>query len=200
MSTLPAPTSQPPAWPHCRYGTDPATDPVGCRGIHVPGHTTCLAHLTKADRAVYLAGLASGADIDLRGTPFVRALLDTLLQALRSTTEHPLLGDARFDGATFLGGAGFGRAKFLGTAQFDGATFTGDAVFRRAEFTDTAVFGGATFTGDAQFGGATFSDNAQFDGAVRLDAQASKSAGEPTFQPARPGWTSAFSSAGPTYR
>ncbi|MFI1769969.1 pentapeptide repeat-containing protein [Streptomyces sp. NPDC020800] len=39
-------TSPPPSWPHCGQGADPGTDPIGCRGIHVPGHTMCLAHLT----------------------------------------------------------------------------------------------------------------------------------------------------------
>ncbi|MFF9870120.1 hypothetical protein ACF1G0_32865 [Streptomyces sp. NPDC013953] len=36
-------TSEPPTWPHCANGADPAADPVGCRGIHVPGRTACLA-------------------------------------------------------------------------------------------------------------------------------------------------------------
>ncbi|MFF2132434.1 pentapeptide repeat-containing protein [Streptomyces olivochromogenes] len=166
MSTLPAPASQPPTWRHCRYGTDPATDPVGCRGIHIPGHNSCLAHLTKADRAVYLADLASGADIDLRGTPFVPALLDALLKALRSTTERPLFGDAQFDEATFTGGAGFGRATFTGDARFDGATFTGTAGFGGATFLGIALFHGVTFTGDAAFTRATFTDTTDFGGAT----------------------------------
>jgi hypothetical protein len=64
-------TSEPPTWPHCAHGADPAADPVGCRGIHVPGHTACLAHLADADRDAYLAALTPGANIDHRGTTFV---------------------------------------------------------------------------------------------------------------------------------
>lgn len=65
MSTPPAT----PSWPYCAHGADPATDPVGCRGIHVPGHTACLAHLTDADRDTYLAGLTPGANVDHRAPP-----------------------------------------------------------------------------------------------------------------------------------
>lgn len=34
----------------CELGADP----IGCRGIHVPGHTACLAHVADADRDAYL--------------------------------------------------------------------------------------------------------------------------------------------------
>ncbi|MFJ8188034.1 hypothetical protein [Streptomyces sp. NPDC096105] len=91
------PPSTPPSWPHCGYGTT-AEDPVGCRGIHVPGHTACLAHLDEADRDAYLAGLAPGADIDHRDTIFTEDLLIRLLGALRDpATGHPRLGTAEFD-------------------------------------------------------------------------------------------------------
>lgn len=84
-------TSQPPAWPHCAHGAAPA-DPVGCRGIHVPGYTECLAHLAGADRNARLAGLTPGASIDHRGTTFTESLLIALLNALRdSATGHPRL-------------------------------------------------------------------------------------------------------------
>ncbi|MEU6541615.1 hypothetical protein [Streptomyces sp. NPDC047000] len=49
-------THQPPSWSYCGHGADPATDPVGCRGIHVPGHTACLAHLADADRTETFIG------------------------------------------------------------------------------------------------------------------------------------------------
>jgi hypothetical protein len=68
-------TPLPPPYPHCGHGADPATDPVGCRGTHVPGHTVCLAHLTDTERTAYLTGLAPSADIDHRGTPFTQGLL-----------------------------------------------------------------------------------------------------------------------------
>lgn len=61
-------TAEPPTWPHCAHGAGPAVDPAGCRGIHVPGRTACLAHLADADRDDHLAGLTPGASIDHRGT------------------------------------------------------------------------------------------------------------------------------------
>ncbi|MFJ8540805.1 pentapeptide repeat-containing protein, partial [Streptomyces sp. NPDC093586] len=102
-----------PDWPYCAHGADPATDPLGCRGIHVPGHTECLAHLADTDRDAYLAGLAPGADIDHRGTPFTEPLLNALLNALRdSATGNPRFGLAGFESATFQGTAEFGSVTF----------------------------------------------------------------------------------------
>ncbi|WP_237725543.1 pentapeptide repeat-containing protein, partial [Streptomyces sp. W007] len=132
------PSLTPPDWPHCGHGTTPE-DPVGCCGIHVPGHTLCLAHLAEPDRDTYLADLAPGTDIDHRGTPFTEPLLDSLLNSLRDpATRHPRLGKARFDSATFTG-----------DARFDSATFTDHASFDSATFTDHARFDSATVTGDA---------------------------------------------------
>ncbi|MFT9478776.1 pentapeptide repeat-containing protein [Streptomyces sp. Mo3] len=184
MSTPQAVPSAPP-WPYCEHGADPATDPIGCRGIHVPGHRACLAHLTDSARDTYLVGLVPGADIDHRGTLFTEDLLDRFLHALRDpTTEKPHLGDARFGGAQFSGTADFGGAQFTGDAWFDGAQFTGPARFDRvqfssivrfdrAQFSDRAsfsesLFGGGTwfvrtqFSGGAWFGGAQFSGTARF--------------------------------------
>lgn len=88
-------TSEPPAWPHCAQGADPATDPVGCRGIHVPGHTACLAHLTDTERDAYLTGLTPGDSTDHRATTFTELLLLALLNALRDpATEIVRLGNA----------------------------------------------------------------------------------------------------------
>ncbi|MFI0813609.1 pentapeptide repeat-containing protein [Streptomyces echinatus] len=155
-----------PSWPHCGHGADTATDPVGCRGIHVPGHTPCLAHLTDTDRIAYLTGLAPGADIDHRGTPFTQQLLEALLNAVRDpATGAPHLGDAWFEGAQFSGDAGFEGAQFSGTAWFGGAQFSGDARFGGAQFSGTAGFEEAQFSGDARFGGAQFSGTARFRGA-----------------------------------
>ena len=174
-SATPEPSlGTPPPWPHCGHGAT-AEDPVGCRGIHVPGHTACLAHLAGADRDAYFAGLTPGADIDHRGTPFTEPLLHTLLHALRNPfSGAPHLGTARFDEARFSGDAGFGRAWFAGDAGFDGARFSGDAGFGHArfsgdarfhgvEFSGTAEFGWAQFSGDAEFGGAKFSGEARFE-------------------------------------
>ena len=92
----------PPDWPHCGHGADPTTDPVGCRGFPVPGHTTCLCHLADRDRSAYFAGLAPGAAVDHRGTTFDKPLLSALLEALRDPSSgYPRVGDAQFREATF---------------------------------------------------------------------------------------------------
>ncbi|MGW1796892.1 pentapeptide repeat-containing protein [Streptomyces sp. NPDC001984] len=173
MTPPPPPNPSPPSWPHCGHGGDPTTDPVGCRGIHVPGHTACLAHLAEADRDAYLASLTPGANIDHRGTPITELLLSSLLNALRDpATEKPHLGSAMFDGA-----------HFSGEARFDGAHFSGEARFDGAQFTSYAGFGGTQFTGDAGFGGTQFSDaagfeRAEFSGVAGFDqAQFSGTAG-----------------------
>ncbi|MFJ9684737.1 pentapeptide repeat-containing protein [Streptomyces bacillaris] len=156
------PSSTPPSWQHCGHDATSA-DPVGCRGIHVPGHTVCLAHLADTDRDAYLNGLTPGADIDHRGTPFTEDLLHRLLTALHDpTTGQAHIGTAEFNGAAFTGTAGFDGAAFTGTARFDGATFTDDAAFNGAAFTGTAGFDGAAFTGTAGFDGATFTGTARF--------------------------------------
>ncbi|MFG3041864.1 pentapeptide repeat-containing protein [Streptomyces sp. NPDC048330] len=164
MNTPPSPpVPSAPPWPHCAHGADPATDPVGCRGVHAPGHTACLAHLADADRTSYLASLAPGADIDHRGTPFTENLLTQLLAALTDpTTQHPHLGDARFGEAQFSGIAGFHRAQFSGAAHFGEAQFSGDAAFGGAQFSGDAEFGGAQFSGDAWFNSAQLSRQAWF--------------------------------------
>ncbi|MFC9595992.1 pentapeptide repeat-containing protein [Streptomyces sp. NPDC056944] len=171
------PPTEAPPWPHCAHGADPDIDPVGCRGVYVPGHTACLAHLNNADRTSYLAGLAPGANIDHRGTPFSESLLNQLLATLTApTTQKPQLGTVRFDqaqfsgvapfgGAQFSGDAWFGGAKFIGDARFGGAKFIGDARFSGAKFIGNAVFTGAKFSIDALFGEAEFSDLALFTGA-----------------------------------
>ncbi|WP_455680808.1 pentapeptide repeat-containing protein [Streptomyces collinus] len=171
-------TYEPPSWPHCAHGADPAADLVGCRGIHVPGHTVCLAHLTDADRNAYLVGLAPGASIDHRGTTFTESLLTALLDVLRDPTtgdarlsdawfeSATFEGDARFGSATFEGDVGFGSATFEGAAMFGSATFEGDAWFRSATFEDDARFGSATFEGAAWFGSATLKGDAMFGSAT----------------------------------
>ncbi len=176
--------SAPPLWPHCAHGADPAADPVGCRGIHVPGHTACLAHLADADRDAYLANLTAGASIDHRGTTFTSRLLNSLFHALRdSTTGHPHFGIAEFAEAAFEGDAGFGAATFESDAFFGEATFSGDASFGQRPSRATPSSGkqpsratpcswirpsrptpssGGDVHGDASFGRATFSGDASF--------------------------------------
>ncbi|WP_369211111.1 pentapeptide repeat-containing protein [Streptomyces flavofungini] len=163
-------TSEPPAWPHCAYGAAPAADPVGCRGIHVPGYTVCLAHLADADRDAYLASLTPGADIDHRGTTFTYSLLYALLDALREpATGHPRLGGARFGSATFEGEESFRSATFEGDAWFDSATFESHARFESATFKGYTRFDSAAFKGHARFESATFKGNALFKSATFED-------------------------------
>ncbi|MGY1548294.1 pentapeptide repeat-containing protein [Streptomyces sp. MN6] len=156
-------TVSPPDWLYCAHGADPAADPVGCRGIHVPGYTACLAHLADADRDAYLADLTPGASIDHRGTTFTAPLLNALLNALRDpATGHSRLGDAKFNSAIFQGTAESNSAIFQGTAEFGSAIFQGGAWFGSATFQRSADFDSATFQSRAWFGSATFEGGAQF--------------------------------------
>jgi hypothetical protein len=163
-------TSEPPPWPHCAHGADPAADPVGCRGIHVPGHTACLAHLADTDRDAYLASLTPGADIDHRGTTFTDPLLNALLTALRApATGLARFGRAQFKLAVFRGDAQFGLTTFQGHAMFEEATFQGDAQFGSAAFQDHAEFESATFQGRAWFRSTIFRSVAWFRSATFQD-------------------------------
>ncbi|GCE01536.1 pentapeptide repeat-containing protein [Embleya hyalina] len=166
MTSPLAPSPTPPPWPHCAEGATPG-DPVGCRGIHVTGHTRCLAHLNTADRATYLATVTPGSDVDHRGTTFDEPLLIELLAALRDpTTYRPHLGNARFDHATFSAHARFDRATFSADARFDRATFSAYAGFGGATFSANVRFDHATFSANARFDRATFSAHARFDRAT----------------------------------
>lgn len=151
----------PPRWAHCGAGTGP-DDPVGCCGIHVFGHVACLAHLAEPDRAAYLDGLSPGSDIDHRGTPFTRELLDLLLDAVRDPgTGLPRLGTAWFDEASFTGRVSFHRVTFTGKAGFCGASFA-HATFSRAVFSGHADFEAAVFDDDARFYASVFNRAAEF--------------------------------------
>ncbi|MFI8194727.1 pentapeptide repeat-containing protein [Streptomyces sp. NPDC085946] len=157
-------TSEPPLWPHCAHGADLAANHIGCRGIQVPGHTACLAHLGDPERGAYLARLTPGADINHRGTPFTRSLLDALLAALRDpVTGRPQLGVVRFESAIFESDARFESATFKGYAGFRSAIFEGGAWFRSATFEGGAEFDSATFQGSANFESATFQRYAGFE-------------------------------------
>ncbi|MBE8476037.1 pentapeptide repeat-containing protein [Streptomyces justiciae] len=153
-----------PSWPHCGHEADPAGDPVGCRGIHVPGHTFCLAHLPDADRTTYLAGLTPGAEIDCRGTPFTTPLLNALRSALHdAATGNDHFGRARFDGAEFSGGAAFDGVQFSGRTSFNGAQFSGRTSFREAQFSNDATFDAVRFISEARFSRVEFSSSAAFE-------------------------------------
>ncbi|MCX4976474.1 pentapeptide repeat-containing protein [Streptomyces sp. NBC_00620] len=152
-----------PSWQRCGHGADPNSDPDGCPGIHVSGHTACLAHLATADRDAYLAGLTPGANVDHRGTPFTQRVLADFLYALHDpATGGTHLGVADFGWATFEGIALFHSATFEDDANFASATFKGDASFGLATFKGGAGFESARFEGDALFVTATFEGNAGF--------------------------------------
>ncbi|MEU5136957.1 pentapeptide repeat-containing protein [Streptomyces californicus] len=160
-------TSPPPLWQHCAHGADPVADPVGCRGIHVPGHTACLAHLSGTDRDAYLTGLAPGTDIDFRGTGFTRSLLQALLNAVHDlSTGVTRFGNAQFDSATFEEPAQFETAVFEGYTSFVRATFTGFTSFAGATFNGDARFDHAVFEGYTSFAGATVKGYASFESAI----------------------------------
>ncbi|MFJ3140251.1 pentapeptide repeat-containing protein [Streptomyces sp. NPDC086843] len=167
MNTAPSSVPGAPDWPYCAHGADPATDPVGCRGIQVPGNTACLAHLSNTDRDAYLADLSPGADIDHRGTSFTQDLLNALIEALKDpATGHARIGDADFKGARFIDDARFTWAEFSGEAWFSEALFSGDASFALTRFHHNAWYDKVRFIGDADFACAKFSSNTGFDGTL----------------------------------
>ncbi|MET9505779.1 pentapeptide repeat-containing protein [Streptomyces sp. NPDC006622] len=180
-------TSDPPTWPHCAHGSDPAANPFGCRGIHVPGHTACLALLnavrdpatgkprlgTVAFRAATFEGVAGFESATFEGVAgFESAIFEGTAVFWSATFEDTtafesaiFAGDAGFESATFGGVAGFERVTFESVAGFGSATFEDNAGFGSATFEDNAGFGSATFKGNAGFGSATFKGNAGFEAA-----------------------------------
>lgn len=159
----------PPDWPHCGRGANPGIDQVGCRGIQVPGYSTCLAHLTAENRAAYLSGLQPGDEADYRGTTFDGALLRDLLAAQReSGTARPVLGNTRFDETVFLSGLGcnFDNVTFDGSTRFDSARFSGNIWFRGVKFLKDSWFSEAIFNGHAYFSEVEFHGDAWFNGSV----------------------------------
>ncbi|MGW2083901.1 pentapeptide repeat-containing protein [Streptomyces sp. NPDC001880] len=168
MSTPPPPIPGAPSWPYCAHRADPAADPLGCRGIHVPGHTACLAHLADTDRDAYLAGLTPGAAIDHRGTPFTESLLNALLNALRDPgTGQPRLGHAEFESATFEDDAGFLMATFKDIANFGSAIFKSDLWFEQAAFERAANLGPLVCDGTVVLSGVVFSSPVTLEFAAR---------------------------------
>ncbi|MBD0419326.1 pentapeptide repeat-containing protein [Streptomyces sp. TRM S81-3] len=162
----PGPSLASRSWPRCGEDASPE-NPIGCPGIHVPGHTRCLAYLGDPERDAYLAGLTPGSDIDHRGTPFTGTLLGALLTRLRDpATGHPHLGDARFTSATFNGDAGFESAVFENGARFESATFKGDARFESATFESDARFESATFDRAVSVGPSVCAGRVRLSGAV----------------------------------
>ena len=128
-------------------------------------------HLRQEDTGQSLAETAPshlwhGIRLDLTGATLIDFNLAGCLIGNARFDAATFSGDARFDAATFSGDARFGVATFIGDASFDAATFGGDAGFGEATFGDAARFAETTFNGDARFAEATFSRTPRFDGAT----------------------------------
>jgi uncharacterized protein YjbI with pentapeptide repeats len=156
---------------------------AGCIGIRLPLASICLAHAGEEETAAALKRIGETGEIEARGVPLTRVLLERILTAVpRGENEKPLIKGCRFTRATFTGDVSFADTTFSGNATFDGATFTGGAGFAgatfsfgpgfgKATFGGGAEFGGTTFTGGAEFGGTTFTGGAEFGGATFTGAE-----------------------------
>jgi uncharacterized protein YjbI with pentapeptide repeats len=137
-----------------------------CIGIRLDVGGKCLAHATVDERGAELMRLGETGEIDLRGVPITKELLDQVMGAVRrDANEQPLVTVSRFDRATFACDAWFLGATFEGDADFKGATFEGDADFQ-ATFQSDAGFEEATFRRGAGFDHAAFEADAGFNKAI----------------------------------
>src|SRR6266516_3346413 len=113
-------------WPTC--GRD------GCTGLRLDADDGCLAHAGDQELATVLGKLSQTGSIDARGVTISGALQEKILHATpRDADGHPLLTEARFDGATFESDTNFEDATFE-RALFRDVTFQGVAAFGRANF------------------------------------------------------------------
>lgn len=140
---------------------DPEKQSTVC-GAAAAADQRCVAHLTPDARTAWLATLAPGSDINVRGVTFSHDLLTELLNALRDHQNLPQVGNADFTEATFTAEALFARATFTGHAGFRGATFLEAASFAGATFSERASFADATFSGEASFVHAAFTGAPSF--------------------------------------
>lgn len=132
-------------WPTCEQ--------AGCIGIRLAQARLCLAHASEQETAAALQLADETGEIDARGAPITRALLERILTAVpRGKNEKPLIKGCQFDRATFEGDARFDEATFSGDAWFDRTTFSGRARFDRATFSGSTLFDNTTFTNIAWFG------------------------------------------------
>ncbi|MGW7319902.1 pentapeptide repeat-containing protein [Streptomyces sp. NPDC054865] len=162
----PAPLPITPVSPRCAHTSSPQ-DPVTCRATRVPGHTSCLNHLTTTDRLTYLATLGPGSNINHSGTVLTPQLLAGLLNAVRDpATGLPRFGDTDFQSAVFQGDTDFQSAIFQGDARFQSAIFEGNVDFRSAIFQGLPTFSSAIFQCDADFSSAIFQGDARFQSAI----------------------------------
>lgn len=156
----------------------PACIDPACSGIQLPEGDRCLAHAGEVTRDAFLSGALVVAELDLRGTPLSRELVQRVVNQFFNPHAQKIIGRARFDHAKFGQDVTFSGVTFSGDVWFDGATFE-DAVFDGARFegaayfTDTvmrhAVFAGALFLRQAHFAGVHVKDEARFTGATFTD-------------------------------
>src|SRR6266704_4905183 len=143
-----------PEWPTCNADR--------CIGIPLDGEDNCLSHAGTEARSGYLAGLQPGKSVDLRGTSLSSPLLDAILDFTKSPDGLPVLGEAKFQQARFLGDARFDGTQFLGLAWFARTSFSGAARFEGAQFSKGASFVLGQFLGSAGFRGVQFSRSVGF--------------------------------------
>jgi hypothetical protein len=103
-----------------------------CIGVRLPATALCLAHAAEQAPDAFdeeLKRISAEGTVDARGVLISAELLARLLDATPRKDDRPSFMAARFDGATFKGGAKFDRAIFEGVAEFVVATFKEVATF-----------------------------------------------------------------------
>lgn len=137
-----------PRWPVCR---EVRADGF-CRGVQVGDTGYCVRHLDSDARTRHLAGLAPGADLDLRGVEVDPALLAEVLGPFRDHDRGRFVfGLVRCEFTWFTGRSWFHEAD-AGEARFDDAVFSGQARFDGFTCADRMSFLEARFDGEAVMG------------------------------------------------
>ena len=142
-------------WPTCTRVPEP--DREACTGVRVGSADVCWAHLSISEFEEALTSLEPLGELDLRGTPLGMARLRQILAAMRDPEEdRPRIGNAQFDGATFIDDSSFQGVVFNGRTSFDNATFEKNVSFEETAFGHYAAFHNAVFKHWADFYKAEF--------------------------------------------
>jgi hypothetical protein len=137
-------------WPICAQVIEPGGQE--CSGVRVGLGDRCWAHLAVPELKEALGYLEPGGELDLRGTSLSVKLLSRILAAMRDPGDgKPRIGNAQFDGATFIDDSSFEDVIFSDRTSFDGATFAKDVSFEGTTFGHYAAFHNAVFKGWADF-------------------------------------------------
>ena len=92
-----------------------------CIGIRLPSASRCLAHASEEETAAAMKRIGETGQIEARGIPLTRDLLERILTAVpRGENEKLLIKGCRFTRATFSVGVSFANMTFNGSARFDG--------------------------------------------------------------------------------